>query len=141
MMGGVVGSIFAHPFDVVKNYQQRRAPFLQDLSSTGPKLFYRGYSQNFIKNIILYSMLYPSYDLFRFYGLDPISASACTSITATMILQPIDFLKVRMIANKPIWLGWNIRFYYRGFTLNLMRVVPHFAITMSVIEWLTNKAI
>lgn len=138
VMGGIVGSFMSHPFDVVKNYRQRQAPFFSDLKSTGPSLLYRGYSQNFIKNVMLYSMLYPLYDYFRHNNLDPIKASACTSMTTTIILQPIDFLKVRMIANKPIWLGWDIRNYYRGFTLNLTRVVPHFAITMSVIEWLTN---
>jgi len=139
MCGGVFGSICSHPFDVIKNYHQRGLSIKGDLNDLGPILLYRGYTQNFYKNILLYSMLYPIYDLFKSHDYNPFCASICTSLFTTLILQPVDLLKVRKIANKSIFLGWNPLLYYRGYLLNVMRVIPHFTITMCIIEWLNNK--
>lgn len=139
VMGGLVGSVIAHPFDVLKNYRQMGKMFNKDLKIVGPKLFYRGYSQTINKNVMLYSMLYPTYDFHRSRGCGSMESSIYTSLMTTCILHPIDFFKTRRMAGENIFINWNPRTYYRGFTLNLSRVMPHFLITMSIVDYLCGK--
>src|SRR5260370_1109239 len=63
-------------------------------------------------------------------------ASMCTSISTTIITHPIDYLKVRHIANQKLFQGFNPIPYYRGLAINLLRVIPNFMIMMCVTEWI-----
>lgn len=138
-IGGMVASVFSHPFDVIKIHQQNQVKFLPQLNLHGPMLFYRGYSKTLSKNIMLTAILFPFYDFYYSKTKNLYVASILSTITTTAIVQPIDYLKVRHISNQQLY--WNftdirqsLRYYYRGFHVNLMRVMPHFLITMYIIE-------
>jgi hypothetical protein len=149
-ISGVSGGFLAHPFDVVKNYQQRGEAITNGLNKYGPNMFYHGFSQTIGKNIALYSILFPTYDYYKsllketkplIANIDNASilAAPMTTLTTALILQPIDFLKVRMMANKSISLGWNPLTYYKGLSLHVMRALPHFTITMVITDYILKR--
>ena len=57
-----------------------------------------------------------------------------TSLIITPIRHPVDLLKRRRMAGEALWLGFNPINYYRGLIINLVRVTPHFTVTMSMIS-------
>ena len=127
-ISGILGSLFAHPIDVLKNHQQRHIKLHQFTPSF--KNFYRGYSQAFLKNILLYSALYPLYDFYQSKFNNPLISAPLTTMTTTMYLQPIDYYKTNLMAGKtPLF-----RNAYKGVSLNLLRTIPHFMITMVITE-------
>ncbi|QKF94567.1 mitochondrial carrier protein [Fadolivirus algeromassiliense] len=138
-IGGTIASIFSHPFDVIKVHQQNNIKFVHELKTVGPSLFYRGYSKSLSKNILLTSLLFPFYDFYSSKVNNVFLASALSSLTVTTIIQPVDYLKVRHISDQPLYMNFNnlysaLRYYYRGLHINLMRVIPHFMITMFITE-------
>jgi hypothetical protein len=135
MFGGICGSIFSHPIDVIKLEQQRQISFsniIDNIRKNNIRYLYRGYSQSIIKNILLYSSMYPVYDFYKKYINSTLISAPLTTITITLFLQPIDYIKINvMTSNKVIY-----RNLYRGLTLNLGRSIPHFLITMSIMEFI-----
>ncbi len=130
--GGILGSLFSHPIDVKKNYQQRYDNnFINDCKKNLLKTLYKGYSQSIIKNVLLYSSLYPMYDFYKTKIDKPYLASIATSITVCLYLQPIDYIKTNLMAgNKNI----KIKNLYNGTLLHLARSIPHFMISMVITE-------
>ncbi len=131
LAGGIIGSIFSHPVDVWKNYLQRneRFPF------SNPKIYYQGYNASIYKNAVLYSCLFPVYDYYSSKINNTYLASIFTSLTISIIIQPVDYYKtIKMAGNKPT--NW-----YRGYTIMLSRSIPHFAITMSITEYIKKQFI
>ena len=66
-------------------------------------------------------------------------SSIFTTLVLTGIMQPIEFIRARMMTNKEWKLGWNPRIYYTGFTLTAGRSLPHFSITMCFSEFLKKR--
>ena len=126
-LGGLGGSVLSHPFDVWKNHLQRGKPLL----NLQIKTLYSGYSGTIAKNILLYSMLFPVYDFYKLHIASPVMASIVTSITCSLITQPLDYYKtVLMSGNK--FAGW--RNPYRGYSLMISRTIPHFMISMAITD-------
>jgi|688.fasta_scaffold633152_2 hypothetical protein len=143
-IGGIVASVFSHPFDVIKVHQQTNVNFTNELKKYGPQIFYRGYSKSVSKNIILTSLIFPFYDFYKSKFNNPFISAGLSAFTVTTFLHPIDYLKVRHISNQPLYtkhsnLLAQIRYYYRGLHINLIRVIPHFMITMVVTEYIKEK--
>lgn len=138
-LGGSIASIFSHPFDVVKIHQQSNIKFIPELRSVGPMILYRGYSKTFTKNILLTSLIFPFYDFYHSKTDNIVIASVLSSLTVTLIIQPVDYLKVRHISNQQLYINFdslytNLKYYYRGVHINLLRVIPHFIVTMFVTD-------
>ncbi len=135
-LGGILGSLISHPVDVYKNYRQRNdSNYWNHLKKNTIKTIYKGYSQTFIKNIVLYSSLYPIYDFYKSKFNNSLISSPLTTLTITLYLQPIDYFKVNIMAGNKI----NIRNCYKGTSLHLARSIPHFMITMSITEFILSK--
>jgi hypothetical protein len=145
---GIVVSIFTHPLDFIRVALQRqkhiqRGDKIFNSSQLGIKMFYRGYSKSLAKVIIGSSLFFPIYDftkkninkrLLLDTSYVPLLSSMISAIISTVILQPIDYIKVRNMAGLPWYQGLNPLKYLRGCSLNLFRVVPHFMITMTLTE-------
>jgi hypothetical protein len=136
MTAGLISSLFTHPLDVTKVHLQMCEPLIKQVRQSGPMIFYRGYSKTFAKIAISSSLFFPLYDYFQQKIESPILSSGVSAIVATVCMQPVDYLKTRHIAGLPLYNGWHLTTYYKGISLNLMRIVPHFMITMSLIEWM-----
>ena len=139
MFGGVMSSIFVHPFDVGKIYKQNNLSFTKEFKNTGISFLYRGYSKTLIKSMALTSLIFPFYDFYKYKFDNLFVASTLSSISATCILHPLDYLKTRHISNQKLYIDFDhlpslIKYYYRGLHINLSRTIPHFMITMFITE-------
>jgi hypothetical protein len=115
-------------------------------------LMYRGYSKTFLKIVCSSSLFFPLYHEFseqintkfnssqKKSSVVPTMVAATASGTlATIIMHPADFLKTRHVYNLPYFMGFNPKFYYKGLSVNLLRVVPHFNLVMIGIEQLKQN--
>lgn len=114
-------------------------PFRPEFNKYGFRLFYRGYSKTFTKSSIGSVCFFPLFDLFNTYIENASLSAMCSAVISTSIMQPIDYMKTRHIYGQPFRSGWSLRPYFKGLTLNLARVVPHFVITMTLIDWLKSR--
>jgi len=148
-IGGGIASVFSHPFDVLKIYRQNGASFVKDFTLFGPSLMYRGWSKSLTKNISITALVFPLYDFANSKVNNPMIAASMTALFPTLIIHPIDYLKVRHISTsisleQRLYPKFNnardfVKNYYRGLHINLMRVLPHFVITMTITEYLRNN--
>ena len=159
-IAGFIGSIMTHPFDVLKIHFQTHNPFMRELRKEGIKLFYRGYSKSFAKAVGGSMLFLPLYDTFNDYFLANkylLSINTSTSVIAgmsaisssvisTTLIQPIDYMKTRHVMNhnyKHVVPGTlslkHFKPYFKGLSLNLLRVVPHFFITMTAIKVIEDR--
>jgi hypothetical protein len=132
---GMVTSIITHPIDVVKiNLQMRNKTKLRDLK------FYKGYSKSFSKATVGSFCFFPFYEYIKCLIPNPIVSSAISAVVSTTLLHPIDYLKNRHVYQQTSSTlyqdGWKLHKYYKGLSLNLLRVVPHFTIWMSATDFL-----
>lgn len=138
-IGGILASFMTHPFDVIKVHHQNGLKIKNELQNNGLKMFYRGYSKSLTKSMIITSFLFPFYDFYKSKFDNIMIATTLSSLTMSLILQPFDLLKIRQISNKPLYIKRNsligyIKYFYRGYHINLMRIIPHFYLTMFLTE-------
>lgn len=138
ILAGLASSIFTHPFDVIKVCHQRGNRLHNELKNYGLSLFYRGYSKSVSKSIFV-GCIFPIYDFYKIYTDSIYVASISSSITMALIVQPIDYIKTRHVAGLDWFRGTNLLDYYRGIHVNLMRVIPHFLVTMYLTELFLEK--
>lgn len=135
VISGFTSSIITHPLDVTRIYWQMKTPLMGAIQNQGIKILYRGYSKSIGKIFLGSALYFPLYDYFITHQTSNIlTASLGSAVVSTLIIHPVDFLKTRQMYGQPLFFGWNPRPYYRGLTLSLTRICPHFMITMSIIE-------
>ncbi len=126
LTAGVISSMVTHPLDVFKVHLQMDKKFDGKI--------YRGYSKTFLKIAISSSIFFPLYDTIKDKIYNPYLSAGCSGVVACVLMHPVDYLKTRHMAGLNLYEGLNPMIYYRGLSINLMRIVPHFVITMGVIE-------
>ncbi len=131
-LGGVGGSLLSHPFDVWKNYLQRD----QKLSKLSLSTLYSGYSGSFVKNIVLYSILFPVYDFYKLHIGSSVLAAISTTLTCSIVTQPVDYYKTVLMSGSR-FTGWSNP--YKGFGLMISRAIPHFIISMGITDYVKNS--
>jgi len=131
---GVITSMVTHPLDGLKIYMQMNNSFLNDLRDIGPKLLYRGYSKSFSKTVIGSALFFPLNDYLKVKTKSPFYGSMISAVVSTLVMHPLDYLKTRHIAGLSLYEGFNPLIYYKGLSLNLARIVPHFVIMMTLID-------
>lgn len=133
---GIGGSLLTHPFEVAKILRQRQVPLREEFARSGARLLYRAYSKSLAKTCVGSALFLPMYDAFRAHVSSAALAGMWTAVIATTAMHPLDYLRVRQVSGLPVFVGWNPALYFRGLSVHLMRVVPHFAVTMAVIDLL-----
>lgn len=140
---GTACSLVTHPIDFVRVHWQMRAQAWKSVHENGFLTVYRGYRMTLGKVVLSSSIFFPLYEYLKIdHGCTPLTASGLTAVAGVTIMQPFDYSKTRMIYGLPHWTlqeagVYNmIRCYYRGVLLNYARVVPHFIIVMSLINWM-----
>ena len=128
-LGGVGGSLLSHPFDVWKNYMQRD----QRLQKLNLSTLYSGYSGSFVKNIVLYSILFPVYDFYKLHIGNTVLAAIGTTLTCSIVTQPVDYYKTVLMSGSK-FTSWSNP--YKGFGLMVSRSIPHFIISMSITDYI-----
>jgi len=112
-----------------------QTPFIPEFKKYGPLLLYKGFSKSLIKASFGSIFFYPLYDIFNGHIKNSPVAAMMSAIISTILLQPIDYMKVRQLYGQLFFFGWNLNSYFKGFSLNLGRIVPHFTITITCIEY------
>ncbi|CAH6419053.1 Mitochondrial carrier protein [uncultured virus] len=145
-VSGALASLVTHPFDVVKIHFQMHTSFLIEFKKHGPGILYQGYTKTLSKSVLGSILFFPLYDTFNGYFHNPSIAALGSATISTTIMQPIDYMKTRHIYNQPYFHTKpllpmtnalyliDIKPYFKGLSINLARVVPHFVITMTAIE-------
>lgn len=134
-ISGALSAIVTHPLDVIRTYKQLNRYIYKQFKNYRLKIFYRGYSKTFFKSSLSSLLFLPLFDFYNGYANNNFIAALCSGVTSTIIIQPLDYMKTLQISNIPYAQGYSIIPYFKGLSLNLSRVVPHFVITMVVIEW------
>lgn len=137
-ISGVISSLMTHPLDVIRVAWQMDVKITPQLRQLGPMLFYRGYSKTLSKVLVASSLFFPIYDRCKKEINSPILASCISAVISTSMMQPIDYMKTRHLSGLNPWNGFKVFNYYKGLSLNLIRIVPHFTITMTMIELLKS---
>lgn len=154
--GAVFTSMFTHPFDLWRVVQQKgieKGEKVPLVAITKERILslYRGYLQTIQKNALLYSILYPLRDMYRSFIVKEtgwgheeryqlsVASSVMTNLTTVTLLQPIDYIKVRRMAGLSWFDGYNPLNYYRGYIPSMCRIIPHFMITMLIIDSFSNE--
>jgi len=140
-ISGILSSILTHPIEFAKINTQMKQSVTDKIKNQGIKIIYKGYSKTIIKATIGSSLFFPFYDFFNTTINNPFYASFCSATLSTLILHPIDYIKTRNIFGLKWFNGFNPFVYYKGLSLSLARVVPHFMITMIVVDYLEKKSI
>ncbi len=149
-VAGIISSIVTHPLDMVKIHKQMNSLLTVRamVKMHGANIIYRGYTKTLGKVIVASALYFPLYDFIKSKINNGVLSSIITAIISCTIMQPLDYMKTRQIYGlnpyntsikfslKSIYS--NIRYYNRGLSLNLMRIVPHFCITMYIIDFLQN---
>lgn len=145
VMSGITISTLLQPIDFVRIAMQRNASFWSIIQNTRLPGYYRGYSKTLLKSGISSAFFYPLCDTIKSSlpgdpgdGTRMLIASGLTGVISTVGMHPFDYLKTRHIAGEsPFPKTWSG--YSKGLSLNLLRTVPHFMITMTCIELIKSR--
>jgi len=141
-ISGIASSIITHPVDFIKINMQMNNNISNLIKENGVKVLYRGYSKTFSKAALGNSLYLPIYEYYcDYFTKNKISngkyySAFLSAFTATLILHPIDYLKTRHIYGQQLFEGYDIRKYYKGLSINMARILPHFMIMMSIIDYM-----
>lgn len=138
LISGLSVSLVTHPIDFIKIHWQMNTSIIKTFKEKGYGSIYNGYSKNLLKTTIGSLLFFPLNDTFKEYFHNPILASACSAIISTTLCHPADYMKTRQIYGLPWFQGYNPKQYFKGLSINLIRIVPHFVIVMTTIEYLNN---
>jgi hypothetical protein len=122
-VAGALGGLFSHPLDVLR-IQVQRGDGLKFSAARA----YRGLRYTLQKNVLVASILFPTFSALKSRDHGTITSAVGASLLTTLIVHPVDLWKTQRVA------GVALGGLYRGFTLNLARVLPHFVLTMVVME-------
>ena len=139
LLSGVLSSLATHPMDFVRVHWQMQKPIATELRTHGFRVLYRGYTKSFSKIALGSVMFFPLTEFFKARCDNIVLASAASAVVSTVVMHPVDYLKVRHIYNQTYNHGFRLHAYYKGLGLNLLRIVPHFVITMSLIHVLNDQ--
>lgn len=139
---GILSSFFVNPIDVVINYLQRQEKITKSLLKIN--ILYSGLSQTIIKNLFLYSVLFPVFDYSKYYTNNNIGLSCLmTTAISSTILQPVEYFRTNLMAGKFKNGILNelkkINSCWKGLHITYLSNATHFTISMYIMNYLDNK--
>lgn len=135
-ISGICVSLITHPFDTIKIRDQLRTSILLFHEKNIIKNLYKGYSKTFVKTTVGGILFFPLFDKIKSLNFSLFQSAFISSVVSTCILHPFDYAKTRQCANLPWFSGYNPIVYMKGLHVSLLRIVPHFTISVSLIEYL-----
>lgn len=138
-MAGICSSVLTHPIEVAKIHNQMNLSIITEIKKQNIILLYRGYSKSFTKAAVGSSLFLPLFDFYNGKINNAFYAAICSAVTSTLIMHPFDYCKTRHISGLSWFSGFNPLPYYKGLSLSFARLVPHFVITMTTIDWIEKN--
>ena len=139
LIGGIVGTIFSHPFDTIKTrIQSSKVSTIKDAVKMGklysgilPPLFGIGLEK---------SIVFGFYELAKNNGFNTFTSGLFGGFMSTVVVVPVDRLKIILQNNgtisKDIIKPSSL---YKGFSITLFRETPGFGIYFTTYNYLTNN--
>lgn len=125
---GCITSLILHPLDVITNNLQRMEKINKTLFQK--RILFAGIKQTLLRNMILYSLLFPIYDFCNYKFNNIFLACFTTCFISTIILHPIEYKRTKLMAGQ----NANLKKYYRGYIFNLIGCTLHFTTTMYIMQ-------
>lgn len=137
VIGGVIGTSVTNPLMVWRTRRQRG-------DAMNLRYSFDGYKISVIRCIPLYGLLFPCRDWYHNFYTNKfgnfiwvgVLASVTTNITTLLVVHPFDYVRTRLAARKPMEYTLNPIKYYRGAHIAFARNMPHFVISMLVMDML-----
>lgn len=147
---GIITTPMTHPPYAVKSYYQKYNSSKElkiQLKKNGFKALFRGSSKTIVRSTIGNTIFLPlnSYLKEKLEYMETkskiIVSAFVSGVVGSLALHPIEYMQLRHTLGQSYWTS-NIANYYRGVGLTLLRLVPHYVITMYLIslgeEWWKN---
>lgn len=127
-------SVIEHPFENV--FINKSTNPMIKWSNLKTRL-YHGYSTTLCRQIMC-SMLLPINDMYKKYFNDhTLTASVLASFTTTIIVHPVDNIRIQIVTNKCQYNNIQFNTVYRGIHLSLIRNICHF----SLLSYVYNRLV
>lgn len=139
LIGCLCISLLTHPLDWIKINQQMHVSDIIKKITSNPFIVYKGYSKTFGKTLITAPLFFPLQEELKTLTGSGMIGSILASTIATITMQPFDYLKNRQMYGNSLYDLPGIRPYFKGLSLNLFRIVPHFTIVMGMTDYLNNR--
>ncbi len=133
LVGGLSTTLITHPLELCKIYLQMGSKIGPEIKEKGLFVLYRGYSKSLASSSVGSMSLMPLYHLLEEKTDNPILSSILSATISAILIQPIDYMGTRQAYSLPFWEGVSL-IYFKGLSLNLLRIVPHFTISMAVLR-------
>ena len=139
LIGGVVGTIFSHPFDTIKTrIQSNKVTLIKDAYKMGK--LYNGILPPLIGIALEKSIVFGFYDLAKKNGYNNFTSGLIGGFMSTVIVVPVDRLKIIMqnkgTITKDILKPTSL---YKGFSITLFRETPGFGIYFTTYNYLSDR--
>jgi solute carrier family 25 carnitine/acylcarnitine transporter 20/29 len=133
IFGGFTGTLLSHPFDTIKTrIQTNKTSNIINAIRLGK--LYSGITPPLIGIIIEKSIVFGFYDVAKKNGLNNFWSGIIGGFMSTLIVTPIDKIKINLQNNKKT----DLRLY-KGFIPTIFRETPGFGIYFSTYNYLQNK--
>jgi hypothetical protein len=132
-LGGIGGSFFSHPFDVMRTMKQNNQSIRKEFKFSNA---YRGYSKSITKSFILGGFSFPIFDFCKTKTDNIFIASILTTIGSSLFIYPIEYMKIRhmIIGETMTYESPFQKKYYTGYGMHMLKCIPHFTIMMVTTE-------
>lgn len=114
-LSGIIGSFVLSPIDRMKVLKQAGELSFSNVISEP----WKGFSGTITKNIILYGALFSMTDTIKSQVNDPVLIALLLSISINILLQPIEFIRSKMMASREIH-HTGITNYYQGYVFSVI---------------------
>jgi solute carrier family 25 carnitine/acylcarnitine transporter 20/29 len=134
-IGGIVGTIISHPIDTIKTRMQSNV-HNNIMSAVKAGKLYSGLSAPLFGIMMEKSIVFGFYDIAKTnYGLNNFWSGMIGGFASTVIVTPIDAIKIRLQNNN---FKFNIKTLYKGFIPTVFRETPGFGIYMTTYNYLNS---
>ena len=138
LIGGFVGTIISHPVDTIKTRIQTNLAINARTAIKMGKL-YSGICAPLFGIGLEKSIVFGTYaHVQNKYNLNVFSSGLIAGFISTIIVVPVDKIKILLQNKKPLS-SINVKNLYHGFSVTLFRETPGFGIYFSTYKYLTDN--
>ena len=137
LIGGLTGTIISHPFDTIKTRIQSETA-INIKSAIKMKKLYSGITPPLFGIMLEKSIVFGFYEKMKILGYNDFISGLVGGFISTIIVTPIDRLKINYQNNISIK-NIKITSLYKGFTPTIFRETPGFGIYFSTYNYLNKN--
>ena len=134
--GGITGTIISHPFDTIKTRVQSNIA-LTISDAVKMKRLYAGITPPLIGIMLEKSIVFGFYNKAKQYHLNDFWSGIIGGFMCTLIVTPIDRLKINFQNKQPVTSS-TVKTIYKGFIPTIFRETPGFGIYFTTYNYLSN---